>query len=58
MFLVIDVGCDECGVGHEVVSVHKTRSAAEMAATRRYAENGGWRDGGQTIATVFEIPDT
>lgn len=56
IYVVIDIGCHECGVDSEVVAAYKTRRAAEKAAERRDAENGGWREGGRTIATVFEVP--
>lgn len=54
-YVVIDIGCYECGVGHEVVSTHITREGAKAAAEGRNRETGYWRDGGSTEATVFEV---
>lgn len=55
LYVVIDVGCHECGVDSEVVGTYRTPQTAEKAAQKRSAETGDWREGGQSIPQVFEI---
>jgi hypothetical protein len=55
LYAVIDVGCHECGVGHEVVGTYSTREEADAASATRDKETNQWRDGGQTICVVFEL---
>lgn len=55
VWVVIDVGCHECGVGSEPVGIYSTEAKAEAARVAREAETQGWRDGGQTICDVFEM---
>lgn len=54
-FIVIDVGCHECGVGSVPVGAFRTLEEAEAACQARQDETGGWRDGGQTLAEVFTV---
>ena len=58
MYIVMDIGCLECGVSTEVVGVFDTREAAEAARDARTEETKNWREGGQTSAEVFEWPST
>lgn len=55
LFVVIDVGCHECGVGSEPVGAYTDKAEAYLACTAKNEATDGWRDGGQTIAEVFEI---
>lgn len=55
VFVVIDLGCHECGVSNEPVGIYLTREDAEAAAEARDDETGCWRDGGQTFTGVFEM---
>lgn len=55
IFVVIDVGCHECGVDSEPIGAYVSRDVAESAAAKRDVETGKWRDGGQTYAEVFEM---
>jgi hypothetical protein len=55
VWTVIDVGCQECGVDSVVVGTYLTLDEARAACDVRSEETGGWRDGGQTIAEVFEL---
>lgn len=55
VWVVIDVGCHECGVGSEPVGMFLTERAANDAAKGRDEETHRWRDGGQTYAVVFEM---
>lgn len=55
LHIVIDVGCHECGVDSVAVGAYRTRAGALRAAKRCDARTGRWRDGGETIAQVFEV---
>ena len=55
VWVVIDVGCHECGVGSEGVGIFDTQEAAQTAADARDQETGCWRDGGQTYCNTFEM---
>lgn len=55
IYVAIDVGCHECGVGSEVIGAFKTEEEAEKAAEERSDSHGDWRDGGQSIPEVFEV---
>lgn len=49
VWVVIDVGCQECGVSSEGVGIFKSEAEAKAAADQRDKETGCWRDGGQTF---------
>jgi hypothetical protein len=55
VYVAIDVGCHECGVGSEVIGSFKTKGGADDACDKRADETKEWRDGGQAIPEVFEI---
>lgn len=55
VWVVIDIGCFECGVGTEPIGIFTTRDQAQAAADARNAETNYWRDGGQTSCEVFEM---
>lgn len=55
VFVVIDVGCHECGVDSVPVGIFPTRDLAEAAEQATREATGGWRDGGQTICEVYEM---
>lgn len=50
-YILINIGCHECGVGHEVVGVYRTEEEAEKVASKQKE----WRDGGQSVPEVFEV---
>lgn len=54
-WVVIDVGCHECGVRSEPVGIYATEEQAQAAADARDAFTGCWRDGGQTFCHVFNM---
>ena len=54
-WVVIDVGCLECGVDSEPVGIFRSEAEAKAAADRRDEETGQWRNGGQTYAEVFAM---
>lgn len=56
MFIVINIGCIECGVTSNIVGVFTDRAEAETiaeACEKEYA----WREGGQNRFEVFTIPE-
>lgn len=55
VWVVIDVGCHECGVDSEPVGIYHTEADAYAAAKDRDEATGCWRDGGQTYCEVFEM---
>lgn len=55
MWIVIDVGCHECGVGSETVGAYATLEEAETAVVQCDERTGRWRDGGQTYAEIFAV---
>ena len=55
MFLVMNIGCIECGVSSQIVGVFKTKKIADDVAEKcegKYA----WREGGQNSFEVFPVP--
>ena len=55
VWVVIDVGCIECGVESEPVGIFATEAEAIAAQEEREKATGGWRDGGQTICDVYAM---
>ena len=56
MFLVMNIGCIECGVSSAIVGVFADLSKAEAIAAA-CGEKYDWREGGQNSFEVFEIPE-
>jgi hypothetical protein len=56
MFLVINIGCIECGVSSQVVGLFKTKEEADKIADK-CIEKYYWRHGGQNEFTVFPLPE-
>ena len=55
-YVVMDIGCFECGVGSMLVGIFGTPEAAENARDRQYRdhyEGDGWRDGGSAEVRIF-----
>ena len=55
MFVLIDIGCHECGVSSEYVKSFNSKSEAKEARQKLSNRSGDWRDGGQSIPEVFEV---
>ena len=55
IYVVIDIGCHECGVGSEAVGAYATEAEALEAVEACDKRTGCWRDGGQTGAYLFEV---
>ncbi|MBT8213368.1 MAG: hypothetical protein KJN71_09495 [Acidimicrobiia bacterium] len=55
IFVVIDEGCQECGVPSIPIGSYTTRGGAEKVADRINDEQNGWRNGGEAWAMVHEV---
>jgi len=56
MWLVINIGCIECGVSSNVVGLFETeQEAAEIA--KKLDGKYDWREGGQNSFEVFPLPE-
>jgi len=56
MYLVMNIGCIECGVTSKIVGVFKDKSEADYIAEecdKKYS----WRQSGQNLFEVFEMPE-
>ena len=57
MWILVNIGCIECGVSSEIVGVFTDKERAEAIA-REFDETYGWREGGQNSFQVFPMPET
>jgi hypothetical protein len=55
MWVVVNIGCIECGVSSNIVGVFDDEARANAVAEKLYAEMG-WREGGQNGYEVFPMP--
>lgn len=55
MYLVINIGCIECGVSSQVVGLFETAEQANAIA-EKCEEKYDWREGGQNSFEVFPLP--
>lgn len=56
MYLVMNIGCIECGVSSQVVGVFETEEQAKEIA-KKFDEKYSWREGGQNSFEVFPVPE-
>lgn len=56
MWLVMNIGCIECGVSSAIVGVFADNEKAEAIAAE-CDKKFGWREGGQNAFEVFDIPE-
>lgn len=54
-YIVIDIGCIECGISSKAIGSYKTQEEADKACENVTEQTGNWRDGGQSSPEVFEI---
>ncbi len=56
LYIVVNIGCIECGVSSGIVGVFN-----DITKAREIAENLGrthsWREGGQNAFVVFKMPE-
>lgn len=55
-FIVVNIGCLECGVSSNIVGVFDDQARADAEAAR-CDKNFGWREGGQNSFEVFPMPE-
>jgi hypothetical protein len=55
-WIVVNIGCIECGVSSNVVGVFADKAEAEAIADRLNGSHG-WRQGGQNDFDVFPMPE-
>jgi hypothetical protein len=54
-WVVVNIGCIECGVSSAIVGVFDSVERAEDVA-KQCAAKHSWREGGQNEFEVFELP--
>lgn len=55
-YILVNIGCIECGVSSEIVGVFSDKTKAdEIAETLN--DKHGWREGGQNSYEVFKMPE-
>jgi hypothetical protein len=55
-FIVVNIGCIECGITSNIVGVFDDKEKADSIA-KEFDNKFGWRDGGQNAFEVFEMPE-
>lgn len=55
MYMVFNIGCIECGVDSKIVGLFADKRHADVVAQYCNDEHS-WRDAGQNIYEVFELP--
>lgn len=53
-YIVVNIGCIECGVSSNIVKTYPTEEEAEAAAYKLDKELD-WREGGQNRFEVFDL---
>jgi hypothetical protein len=56
MWILVNIGCIECGVSSAIVGVFTDEARAEALA-KRLEEKMHWREGGQNQFEVFKMPE-
>jgi len=57
MFLVMNIGCIECGVSSQIVGIFETEEQAKDIASK-FDDKYAWRENGQNSFEVFPVPET
>lgn len=55
-WIVVNIGCIECGVSSNIVGVFDNEEVAKEIAAR-FNNIFSWREGGQNDFEVFEMPE-
>jgi hypothetical protein len=55
-WIVVNIGCIECGVSSEIVGVFTDKERAEVLSTS-LDKTHNWREGGQNAFAVFPMPE-
>lgn len=54
-WIVVNIGCIECGVSSAIVGVFSDKARADALRDSLYKSHG-WREGGQNEFEVFAVP--
>lgn len=57
LWLVVNIGCIECGVSSAIVGLYSDKTTAETVADTLDRQMD-WREGGQNRYEVFALPST
>ena len=55
-YVVVNIGCIECGVSSNIVGVFENKEKAELIA-EKCDNKFSFREGGQNSFEVFELPE-
>ena len=55
-YIVVNIGCIECGVSSNIVGVFDNEEKANEIA-KEFNKKFSWREGGQNSFEVFEMPE-
>lgn len=55
-YIVVNIGCIECGVSSNIVGVFSSKPFADDVA-KRLNDTHAWREGGQNSYEVFQMPE-
>jgi len=55
-YIVVNIGCIECGVSTNIVGVFDNKEKAESIVAQ-CDEKYDWREGGQNAFEIFEMPE-
>lgn len=56
MWILVNIGCIECGVSSNIVGVYDSEKQANELA-QILSNKADWREGGQNSFEVFELPE-
>lgn len=56
LFILVNIGCIECGVSSNIVGVFDDLEKAEKVQDT-VGSKYGWREGGQNDFEIFEMPE-
>lgn len=56
MWIVVNIGCIECGVSSNIVGVFDSEARA-IAIAKQCDDTFNWRQGGQNSFEVFPMPE-
>lgn len=56
MFILVNIGCIECGVSTQIVGVFSSKEKADEVA-EKFQDKYSWREGGQNAFEVFPMPE-
>ena len=56
LYIVVNIGCIECGVSSNIVGVYTTEAVADAIAAKLQDSKFSWREGGQNNYEVFRVP--